>query len=287
MDDDALADRDHRIEHRAIRIGKRAGLVESRRVGGGAAAADEFRPIGLVGRVARRCALSRHQVEHPWRLLAVCARAARAEDGLRLAENLGLHKKIAERRVREIGVQRSDDDFRVTGQLDGAGPACTIRQRHAAHFDVILRRHGDFRVCINVVVAAAKFGAALHKDRLVFIRRMPRRLIGRRPGRAARNVTQIAEGAPPVARGILAPTRDRQVFPPAIPAAGIGDHHVIAAIGQQMHLGICSVRRLKYAQCGGWDLVRPACGVHFRRVWLQRGRDLRDALVQEQLRRLE
>ena len=121
LDDDAAANRDDRIEHRAIRVGKRADLVERGRVGDGAAATDELGPVRFVGRVARRRALRGHQMEHPRRFLAGRARPARAENGLRVAENLGLHEQIAEGRVREVGVQRREDDFRVTGQLDGAG----------------------------------------------------------------------------------------------------------------------------------------------------------------------
>ena len=162
-----------------------------------------------------------------------------------------------------------------------------IRQRDAADFDVVFGRHGDFRVRVDVFVAAAIFGAALHEDRLVVLRRPPRRLIGRRPERARGGVAQIAERAPPVARRVLAPAGDRQVFPPAVPAARVGGHDVIAAVGQQVHLGNRRVRRREHAHGGGGDRRRPARGADFRRVRLQRGSDLGNALVQQQLRRLE
>ena len=148
---DALSNRDNRIKHRAIGIGKRGDLVERGRVGDRAAATDEFGPVRFVGRAARRRALRGHQMEHPRRFLAGRARPARAENGLRVTEDLGLHEQIAEGRVREVGVQRSDDDFRVTGQLDGAGLGRKIRQRYAADFDVVFGRHGDFRVGVNVL----------------------------------------------------------------------------------------------------------------------------------------
>jgi hypothetical protein len=40
--------------------------------------------------------------------------------------------------MRQVGIQRSQDDFGVTGQLDGAALRRKIRQRDAADFDVVL-----------------------------------------------------------------------------------------------------------------------------------------------------
>ena len=47
----------------------------------------------------------------------------------------------------------------------------------------------------------------------------------------------VAERAPVVARAVLAPARDRDVAPPAVATACVRDGDVIAAVGQQVHLG--------------------------------------------------
>ena len=226
-------------------------------------------------------------MEHPRRFFAGCTRPARAQNGLRVAENLGVHEQITEGPVREVGIQWREDDLRVAGQLDDAGLGREIRQRDAADLDVVFWRYGNLRMRVDVVVAAAIFGAALHEDRLVLRRMTPCRLIGRRPERAGNDVAQIAEHAPPVARRIFAPARDGQILPPAVPTAGVGSHDVIAAVGQQMHLGNRSVRRLKHAHGRGGGRRRPARGADLRRVRLQRGSHLGNALAQQQLRRLE
>ena len=61
--------------------------------------------------------------------------------------------------------------------------------------------------------------------------------------RAARHVAQVDVAAPAIARHVLAPARDRHVQQAAVAAAGTGDQHVVAAVGQQLHRRRRGVRR--------------------------------------------
>ena len=77
---DAAADRDDRIQHRALAIGQSRtgsqGLRSRRRI----AASDETRAIGFVGNLVDVGVVHRHQVKHPRRFLVVRARPAGAQD---------------------------------------------------------------------------------------------------------------------------------------------------------------------------------------------------------------
>ena len=63
---------------------------------------------------------------------------------------------------------------------------------------------------------------------------LARRLMRGRPDLAVVDIAQKAEGAPVVARAVLAPAGDGEVLPAAVAAAGMGDHHVVSAVGQQL-----------------------------------------------------
>ena len=48
-----------------------------------------------------------------------------------------------------------------------------------------------------------------------------------------------------IARRVFAPARDRQVLPTAVPAACVGDHHVVAAVRQKLHFRGRRLRRIE------------------------------------------
>ena len=107
-----------------------------------------------------------------------------------------------------------------------------------------------------------------------------------RPELAARQIAEVAEAAPVVAGGVLAPARDGEILPAAVAAAGVRDHDVVAAVRQQLHFRDRRVRRREHAhrhrrQARGRARVE-ATGV----LQIERARP-RNALLQEQHRRLE
>ena len=110
--------------------------------------------------------------------------------------------------------------------------------RDAAQLDIVFGRDGDLGVGLEAAIAAAELGARVGEDRFVVLRTAA----GSGWNAADQNspvgsVADIAEGAPVVAGGVFAPARDRQILPAAVAAARIGDHHVVPAVGQQLHLG--------------------------------------------------
>ena len=98
----------------------------------------------------------------------------------------------------------------------------------------------------NLAVAAAKLRARLGENRLVGVGPLERRLVGGRPERAGAGVADVAKRTPVVAGGVFAPARDGAILPAAIAATGIGDHHVIAAVRQQLHFRYRRVGAAQY-----------------------------------------
>ncbi len=97
-----------------------------------------------------------HHMRHPRRSLLGRSRAARAENRLPAAHHFRLHEQIAERRMRFVLGLRGQHDFRVAGELDRARRFRTIRERHAAQFNIVLGRNADLRVRLDVIVACGE-----------------------------------------------------------------------------------------------------------------------------------
>ena len=289
------ADGDHRIEHRAVGARQR-GRVHRQCIGAGTGTTDEAHAVGFARHLLDVDAMYRHQVQHPRRLLAVRARTPGAQDGRPVAQDFGLHEQIAERRVQCVGGRRGDHHLGIAGDVDA--PACRgpVGDAHAAQFDVVLGRHDDFRMRLELAfavgagIASAELGPAFGEDRLVGQCATLHRLVRGRPHvrRAVGDIqlAQIAEAAAVVAGAVLAPARDRQILPAAVAAAGLGHHDVIAAVGQQLHLGYRRVRRVEHADRRLRCQWRRAQRVQLGRVLEQRG-GLGDAFVQQQHDRLE
>ena len=115
----------------------------------------------------------------------------------------------------------------------------------------------------NLAVAAAKLRARLGENRLVGVGPLERRLVGGRPERAGAGVADVAKRTPVVAGGVFAPARDGAILPAAVAATGIGDHHVIAAVRQQLHF---RYRRVGAAQHPHWHFRAAGGGAHVGRV---------------------
>ena len=130
------------------------------------------------------------------------------------------------------------------------------------------------------MLATAKLGSGFGEDRFVAVGSLERWLVGGRPERPAGGITQVTERAPVVARAVLAPACDRDILPMAVAAARIGDHHVVAAIRQELHFGVEGVGCVEHAHRrfgttgGGLRLGQ------FGRVQIGRNR-LGDAFLEE------
>ena len=106
-----------------------------------------------------------HQVEHPrWRLVSADRGRRVQRIACRLAQELGLHEQVAERRVRSVGRGGREDDLGVARHLDRARRRATrLVMRDAAQLDVVLGRDADLGVRVDVAVAAAELGAGLRR----------------------------------------------------------------------------------------------------------------------------
>ena len=139
---------------------------------------------------------------------------------------------------------------------------------------------------IEIVIAAAELHSRFRENRFVAVRLLERRLISRGPKLAAGRVAHIAKRAPGIAGGVFTPARNRQVFPAAVAATRVRNHHVISAVRQQLHFRHARVRvgkdpkgrigrRRSGSQAGEFGCVGMEC------------RGSGDALLQQQRGRLE
>ncbi len=149
------------------------------RVGDRISAADEPQTVGLIRAFSNVRAVHGHQMKHPGSVLALGAGPARAENRPLPAEDLGLNKEIAERRMQCIRGRRGEDDLRITCDIYGSAFPGMVDDGDAAQLDVILGRNGNFRMRVDIVVAATELRFRLRKDRFVSVRLFERRLIGR------------------------------------------------------------------------------------------------------------
>ena len=278
--------RSHRVEHRPRAARQGAGLAQRLRRVQAAAAADEARAVGLMRHPAGLGAVHRQQVQHVGRGLVGGTRPAGAQQRRRVGQALRLHEQLAEGRVLRVGGCRRDHHLGVAGDLDAAPPAAAVGDAQPPQLDVVFGRDDDFGVGIDALVAAPELGPPFGEDGLVGVGLPLRRLVRRRPEGAGLGVAQVAEAAPLVAGRVLAPARDGQILPAADAAAGIRQHHVITAVGQQLHLGCRGVGGLDQVQrrLGGAD-----AGAHLGTVGGVgvEGHRLRYALLQQQQRGLE
>ena len=286
-DRERAADRHDGVEDAARGVGERTrfagGLVEGLGAGRRAAAPEEAGAIRLEGEVAV-VPEGDEGMEHPRLRLVLRAAAPGAEDGVLRLHDLGLHEQSAERLVRQVRRERRQHDFGVRGELDLAVAAGMVRQGYAADLHVVLRRDADLGLRLQIVVATPEFGAALGENGLLELRFALHRMVGDRPADVGVDVAQVAEGAPAIARGVLAPAGEHQVAPAAVAAADVGDHDVVVAVGEQVHLGDRNVRIGEDAHRGAGvllGLLRAGGGLVDMRA--DGRRDLRDPLLQQHL----
>jgi hypothetical protein len=119
-----------------------------------------------------------HQVKHPGGVLAERARPASAEDRPLLADDLGLNKEIAERRMQRVRDRRGENDFRVTRDVNRSTRPGAVGDGDPAQLDVVFRRDGNLRMRVECVIEATELRLPLRENRFVFLRPFERRLVG-------------------------------------------------------------------------------------------------------------
>ncbi|MNK94205.1 hypothetical protein D3C87_1143980 [compost metagenome] len=231
--------------------------------------------------------MDRQKLEHPRRIVRWAAAPARAQDGAFGRNDLGLHKEISERRMQFIRHGRRDDDLGIAGDFYGPPFEAPVRQVAAPQLDIVFRRHDDFGVRVDLIVGAAEFGPSLGEDDFVVVRPRQGRLVRRGPDGAAVLVLQVAERAPVVAGTVFAPAGHGQVSPTARARAAVGDHDVIASVGQELHLGNGAVGGIQHAHRRLWLSRRGAADDRqFHGLGVGR-RGARDPLLQQEQGGLE
>ena len=116
-----------------------------------APAPEEARPVGLELHVARRVSPSHDgEVRRPDLGLAGRAPPPRRQQRADVGDELRLHEQLGEGRVGRVGGRRRQHDLGVRGQLDLAGAAAEVRDRHAAHLGVVLGETATSSVVVIV-----------------------------------------------------------------------------------------------------------------------------------------
>ena len=136
-------------------------------------------------------------------------RTARREQGVPLRDAFGLDEQIGERGMHGVRCGGRQDDLRVRGHLDLARPRPMIRDRHAADFRVVLRRHDHLEPGRDRAVAADELGTVLGERDFIGLRFGAARLETGRPALAAGDVAEKNVRPVVVAGRVLAPARDR------------------------------------------------------------------------------
>ncbi len=130
-----------------------------------------------------------------------------------------------------VGDRRRQHHFGVAGEFQGAGARRAIGNAQAAQLYIVLGGDDQLGIGFDVMVAATEFRAAFGEHRLVIVGAFECGLMACRPKFARGGIAQVDKHAPVVARCILAPAGHCQVFPAAITATCVGDHHLIATVG--------------------------------------------------------
>jgi hypothetical protein len=186
----------------------------------------------------------------------------------------------------EVGVAGREHDFRVAREIKAARPLAVVGDRHPSQLHIVFRRHDDFGPYLDLPVDAPPRGAIRSEDDLVLVGLPIGGLIGGRPDLAGVEVAHEDERAPGVSGDVFAPPGHRQVLAPAVSSAGIGHHHGVRAVREQMDAWTQRVRRdvAPHLQRGQAPRRRNVLRLFNRRI-LQRNQ-MGNALVEEQLGRL-
>ena len=238
----ATTQREDGIEDGADGVRKRPAVHHRDRRPDVAAAAEEAGAVGFDLRLAHRLAFDDGEVRRPDLGLAGRATTPRREDGAVPGEILGLHEELGEGRVRRVGGGRREHEFGVRRELDVPRAAARIRDRDAPNLGVVLRRDDDLERRRDRPVVPDELGAILGERDVVAVRLHAARLVAGGPHVPGLHVAQEDVAPPVVAGDVLAPARDAEIAPAAVPGAGARQHHRVPAVREQVHLRRGGVR---------------------------------------------
>ena len=286
LDADPAPEADDRIEDRADRVGEGQAVAHGSRAADLPASPEEPGAVGLPLQIAQRLALDDDHVRQPDGLLLGRAGPAAGQQQVELGKALRLHEQVGERRMRRVRSLLGQDDLGVRRHVDLARPAAAVGERDAPDLGVVLGRHDHLERGGDGAVVPDDLGAILGEDDLVAVRLAAAGLVAGRPALAALHVTEEDVRPPDVARDVFPPPREGEIAPAAVPRARAGQHHRVAAVGQQVRPRHGAVRRRESPDHGRHELTLAGGRRHL--VGARTGhRDVaRRALLQEQLGRL-
>ena len=130
--------------------------------------------------------------------------------------------------------------------------------RDAPDLDVVFGGDRDLDVGLEVAVAAAELGLIGREDDVVALRPARVRVVRRREDLAAFRVAHVEEGAPAVARDVLAVACHRDAVPARVPATAVRHHDRVAAVGQEVRRGNGRIGGGVRARDRRWQLAHRA-----------------------------
>src|SRR5690349_7140706 len=135
-----------------------------------------------------------------------------SDDRVLARDEFGFDEQVAERLMCSISTVGVQHDLRITRQLDLAYAWRMVGQGNAPHFRVVLRGNDHFHAGRDARVEPAKISFILGERYVVSLRLSFHRLMPGGPDGAAAHVAQVNEGAPVVARHVLAPAGDGKLL---------------------------------------------------------------------------
>ena len=208
-----------RVEHRTRPARKRRAIAQRFSLRNAPPAADEAHPVGLVRHQCLR-PVDHRRMEIPGPGILRIAGSPRRQDRAERFVELGLDEQLAEGGMRRVGRGRRQHDLAVARHRECARARRTVRDLQSAQLDVAIGGDREETQRRNRAVACRRARRSRHWQR-------------RRISRVVNEEVRAAV----VQRGIFAPSRHGEIVPLAATASHVGDHHVVAAVGEQGHIG--------------------------------------------------
>ncbi len=252
-------------------------------------AADKPSPVGLelpllLGRHVRSGGPAGKAVGDIERRIVFASWSSVGEEHLVFGNRLGLDEQFVEGRMLAIDAVGGHGQLNVAGKVDLAAAVGVVYQGNTAYFHVVFRRDADLCFGVDVVSTAPEDGPVQSEVHRIAFSRATDRMIGGGPQAIRPRLVEIAENSPAIAGLVRPPAADFPAFPAAIAAAAVGDHQIVATVGQQqghgrdcMGGGIGACRRCDEIPAQEHRLTVPG------RDQVQR-RQGRDALLQQGLK---
>ena len=245
-----LTQRHDRVQCGAGGAGKPGVIAEGRWGASGPPPAQEVGAIAFVRAGDLDSRFHGQQVCQIERLLIGRARATAEEQTVHLGQVLTFDEEFTERRVTPVGGLAREHYLAVAGEPQSAGPAAAIDQRNTPNLNVLFGRDGDLHTHADVVIPPPELRLMGLEVHFLLGRWCTDGLVTRRPEVTTLLILNVDPGAPGVQGGVCAPTGESYLLIPrvtpgvaTVTAAGAGDQHSVASVGEEMDLGQRGVRR--------------------------------------------